>query len=617
VKHCFAWTCLLLVLPVCVDAGETARAPEALLAQDSIAYFRFDGLEPHRKAYDQTALAEAMRGDLGEFCAEIVRLGKEYFGIGIVKGKLLAGLPPEKMLKLHQAARQLPRLLDYLQHHGFVLGVELPAVVPPRLQVTVVFPQAGRPGHKEAVFAGMQLVAELSRLAVRETKQGGRAVYLASPMPRDNPKKGAKNAGELGGPSFAWWQEAEHVVLTFGTEKPDHVLRRLDDRRQPGLTSSPLFRSVSGFSRYETIARGFVDLEACVRKAQSLGPMAKALVDELGLAALKSLTLHVGFSGRYQQTSLVLRLTGERKGVLKLIPSSEVALDRLPPLPPDALSVTAVSIDARAWADFASLVQRATSLLSGSGKDRGLFAEIDGALGIDFRKDLLDALGSTAVLYSSPGEGFSFLGAAAAVQVKDAGKMKATLETVTQTLAGDTASVKKSRYHGVDVHTYQFPRGSFANGFPLAPTWAAHDGWLVAAMNSPAVKGHILRSSKRASVWQPPQLARDFLADLKRNPRAKIIGFCVADLRASLKQTVVIGQIVAHVANTFQEGAFDPSLVPHFQSLTEPLAPNVMALVDEGDTIRLETKGSLPLPTDILGTDSVLLLALISGLAFG
>jgi hypothetical protein len=621
----FGWACLALFLPASVFAGDGARAPEALLAHDSVAYFRFDGLEPHRKAYDQTVLAEVMRGDLGDFGAEMVRLVRESVGFGVVKERLLAGLPPEKMVKVHRAARQLPRLLEYLQHHGFVLGVELPAVLPPRVQVTVVFPQAGQPRQREAVFAGLQLFAELSQLTVRESKHGGRVLYLASPAPSVEPKKRAKEAGKPDGPpvaqvaQLAWWQEGEHVVFTFGTEKPDDVVRRLEDARRGNLTSSPLFRSVVGFDRYETIARGFVDLEACLGKAQGLGPLAGLIGNALGLDALKSLTLHVGFAGRYQQTSLVLSLKGKRRGIMKLIPSAEASLDRLPPLPPDATSVTAVSINARAWADFTVRMQRAIGLFSftGTGKAQNPFAEIDNALGIDVRKDLLDALGSTAVLYSSPGEGFSFLSTSVAVQVKDARKLKATLETMAQTLAADGTSVKKSRYRGVDVYTYRLGRGGFTGGLPLAPTWTVHDGWLVVGLNPPAVQGHILRSSKRFTAWQPPPLAREFLSDLKKNSRAKIIGFCVADLRASLKQSVVFGQIIVSVLNTIQEGTLDPSLVPHFQSLTEPLAPNVMALVDEGDALRLEMKGSLPLPTDVLGTDSILLLALIGGLIVG
>jgi hypothetical protein len=607
-----ALTGLVLLLPAHVLAEESARSPEALLAHDSVVYFRFDGLEPHRKAYDQTALAEVMRGDLGDFCAEIIRLLQDSVGFGVVKEKLLAGLPPETIVKLHQAARQLPRLLEYFQHHGFVLGVEVLAFLPPRIQVTVVFPHAGQPRHRTAVFAGLQLFTELTGIPVRERKHGRRTIYQANPAGHTHTEKRAAESAGNDWARLAWWQEGEHVVLTFGTERPDHLVRRFDDTRRANLTANPLFRSVADFNRYESVARGFVDLERCVRKAQSLGPLAEKVIDQLGLAGLKNLTLHIGFAGRHQQTSIVLNLTGKRKGVLKLIPSAEVSFDRLPPLPPDAFAVTAVSVDARAWAEFAGTLHRVIGLLSGGGQRKGPFAEIDKALGIDVRKDLLDALGPTAVLYNSPGEGFSLLGVGLAVKVKDAGKLKSTLQALKQAIFGDGTSLRKVRYHGVDVHMWRLSE----IGFPMTPSWTVHDGWLAAGLNPQSVKGHILRSTRRFAVWQPPPLALEFLAELKRNPKAKVLAISAADSRASLKQTAVLGQILLDTLNNFQEWNLDPSLVPHFQSLTEPLSPNVMVLVDEGDAIRLETKGSLPLPTDILGMDSVALLVLLGGLAF-
>jgi hypothetical protein len=600
--HPLALACLVLGLPAAGVGGPSSRPPEALLAHDSVAYFRFDGLEPHRKAYEQTVLAEVMRGDLGDFCAELVRLLEEAVGFDIVKERVLAGVPPEGVVKIHEAARQLPRLREYLRHHGFVLAVEVPEILPPQLQVTVVFPQGGQPPHRAAVFGGLQLVTELNQLAVRQAKQGGRVIYRASPPRVGKSDKKGKEANEGGGLAFAWWQEGEHIVLTFGTEEPDHLLRRLDDPRRPNLTGNPLFRSVAGFKRYESLARGFVDLEACVRKAQGLGSAAKKFIDELGLAGLRSLTLHIGFCGRHQQTTLALHVTGKRTGVLKLIPAAEVSLDRLPLLPPDALTVTAFSIDAPAWAEFAGAM-----LLGGGTK---ALDEIDRALGIDFRKDLVQALGRQAVLYTSPGEGLSVLGAGLAVEVKDVPKVRTALDTMMQSLAADAGVLKKNRYRGVEVRMFRRPM----DFTPTSPCWTVHEGWCVGGFNPASAKGHILRATGRFKSWKPPPLAREFLSDIKRNPRAKVLAVCVADVRASLKQTLMFGQILSAVIGTYRGNSFDPSMVPHFQALTEPVTPNVLVLVDDGEAIRLEMKGSLPLPTDIVGTDSILLLGLFGGL---
>src|ERR1700745_373377 len=69
-KHILAWAFLFMVGPSSVLAAEQTASPtrvEQLLPADACLYLRYDGYEPHRKAYDRTALGQAMKGDLGEF----------------------------------------------------------------------------------------------------------------------------------------------------------------------------------------------------------------------------------------------------------------------------------------------------------------------------------------------------------------------------------------------------------------------------------------------------------------------------------------------------------------------------------------------------------------------
>ena len=45
-----------LLIPVSLRAADPI-VPEKLLAKDSLFYLRYDGLDAHRKAYDETVLA--------------------------------------------------------------------------------------------------------------------------------------------------------------------------------------------------------------------------------------------------------------------------------------------------------------------------------------------------------------------------------------------------------------------------------------------------------------------------------------------------------------------------------------------------------------------------------
>src|SRR5260370_18782582 len=80
-------------------------ALESLLPADSMFYFRYDGYEPHRKAYDKTALARAMKDDLGEFL-EVV---------GLAATELVSsGLKEKNPQALQKLAGNWKKVMDYL-----------------------------------------------------------------------------------------------------------------------------------------------------------------------------------------------------------------------------------------------------------------------------------------------------------------------------------------------------------------------------------------------------------------------------------------------------------------------------------------------------------------------
>src|SRR5436190_7152754 len=92
------------LLLLCLAAGAARAAdpvaPEKLLAKDSLLFLRYDGLDAHRKAYDQTVLARLMREDLGELVSYLVKLGQDALGPEVLSERLLAGATPGRLLKL-------------------------------------------------------------------------------------------------------------------------------------------------------------------------------------------------------------------------------------------------------------------------------------------------------------------------------------------------------------------------------------------------------------------------------------------------------------------------------------------------------------------------------------
>src|SRR2546423_13103316 len=100
-----------VVLLVAASAAALAAdpvAPEKLLPKDSLIFLRYDGLDAHRKAYDQTVLARLMREDLGELMSYLVKLGQNALGPEVLTERLLAGATPGRLLKLQRASKGLP-----------------------------------------------------------------------------------------------------------------------------------------------------------------------------------------------------------------------------------------------------------------------------------------------------------------------------------------------------------------------------------------------------------------------------------------------------------------------------------------------------------------------------
>jgi hypothetical protein len=585
--------CALLLTPVVARAEVPARAPEALLAADSLVYLRFDGIDPHRQAFERSALAEVLQGDLHSLLDYVTKLVRNALGEDIIKDRLLKGVTPDQLLQHQAATDQLPQMFELLRRHGFVLGVELIGVLPPRAQLTLVLPQAGREAKdRDAVFAALRLLALVSQKTLKETKQGGRTILE---LPGTDPVR------------LACWREQDDVVLTIGTEMPEHTFRRAENKKskRPNLAADKRFQAVAAFKQYETFARGYVDCARLLELARATGPGVNRVSDALGLGSLRELTLHLGFEDRVQRSTFTLHLAGERKGLFQLSKASQNGEPKpLPPLPPDASSV--VTLQLAPTSLYECIVQAV-----GAGAETNP-SKFDQLLGIDLRRDILAALGPTVVLYNSPGEGPFILGRSLAVEVKDSARLDKALAAVAQALPaalGSNVSVRKQTYRGAALYLLDFARQiPFP---PLRPAFTCHQGWLVLSLFPQPVQGFVLRSTGKYAVWKPGPLNERLCARMAQNPHARLLGWSETDPRPNLKQLCQLGTFIGGIANAAQGNSFDVALVPNFQAITEPLFPDVTLLVAEGDTVRLESHASINVLTELAGLDSFLLVTVL------
>jgi hypothetical protein len=594
----------LLVVP-CPAAGLAAapktesRAVEELLPRDAVFYFRYDGYEPHRKAYDRTALSRAMKEDLGEFLEHLVEV------LADAATSAIKDRNPEDVQKLAAGRKEF---LAYLWRHGLAVSAEvsmLPAGANPspllglrlRVRLTVVFPEGGTAESRafllplfDRLAGGMDNGVKKRQLRLRTVHEWG-----------DNDLRAA------------WWQEGRHVLLVLGNDTIDGALDVID-RRRSNLGAHPLLAKLTAFKDYETDIRGFVDLQKVVdllrtpepneNKLAMWGEMAARMVvlQELGLTGLKNLTFHLGFDRQYQRSTVVVNVAepAQRRGLLRLVFAPlDYAPAKLPPLPPDAASVRVSPVD---WPTLYDVIRRIRKLVSipaalaGGGLSKEALAGLD--LGVDVPKEILEHLDSTLVLYNSLSEGPFVLGQGVAIKVKDEQKLGEGMQKLTQGLAKLTslpgAEVQQRTYRGVDLFIL-----SLGTEIPVAPTYAIHKGWLVLGVFPQSVKGFILRAEGKHEAWQPPALVAEALAlaRKKSRPGSKLAAVTVTDPRPATAVGLALMPIVAR--GLVAAGvSFDVSKVPNAQSVTRWQFPGVSLFYDDGNALRWESHFSIELPAD-------------------
>ena len=115
---------LILLVPAVAYAqpATKGKAPEAMLAENSVLFVRFDGLAAHQKAYDQTAFAELMRGDAGKLVDYLSKYLTETLAEQLKQLPAGGDIPPQ-LLKLQSVLAYVPQLAEYFKKHGFVMGV--------------------------------------------------------------------------------------------------------------------------------------------------------------------------------------------------------------------------------------------------------------------------------------------------------------------------------------------------------------------------------------------------------------------------------------------------------------------------------------------------------------
>ncbi len=579
--------------------------PATLHPHRSVLYGVWDGSKTHAAAIKETAQYKALvESGLIDYAD---RMLKQALSSESVMSELGPG-PSEKDL------RQTSEFFGYftrLYEAGFSFSIsDGPMDGPPTPLATVVLHDAA--GSNELILPLLQLAG------IRDEPQAatvaGRDV-LSLPIP--------------GSPGFevAWWNEAQHLVLAVGPAAAEQAIG-VADGRSPNVTTSARYQKYrDSDADFEVAAAGWFDFGALRNR---FGQMPLPLPDvaqpptlndfaaALGIDNLGAIGGQMGYRGTATIAKTFVEAPLPRRGILALLDQPLFTLEDLPPLPQNASTFAAFSLNAGgAWDTVLESTRRTLALLPpemGQDFEDGL-RMLPQFVGLDLRDDLFATLGDVHCFYGDPAGGPFGIGFGLAFSVKDADRLRTSVDVlltqgeqlVQQVGLPVTVTVQRAHVDGRQLITVV--AGAFA------PTVAVDDEWMVASLFPQSVKTFFMRQDGRLPKWTPTPEHREALADLPQTFSA----ISIDDPRSSISSLYGFVPMMNATLHTMMPHADRPGAVkaadlPPLEIVVAPLFPNVSVSVPGDAGIEYHTRQSLamlPMPSVQSGAAVPILIALL------
>ena len=225
-------------------------------------------------------------------------------------------------------------------------------------------------------------------------------------------------------------------------------------------------------------------------------PKVASVLDALGVSDIKSVGMVSGLTATGAVGKAILVVEGERKGVLAMLPAKPLALDDLKVVPRNATFALAARFN------FADTYKKSLELF-GSIEPRERqrmdmqLAAIENRFGVKLLDDVLQPLGDSWAVFSSPGSNV-MTGVVLTGTLSDGAKFAQThdklLKVAEQMLAqqgeGGGLTINQSMAGDTKLYTVQFK-----SPIPVAPSWALTNDRLVVGVNAQIVKDFLERKA--------------------------------------------------------------------------------------------------------------------------
>ena len=556
--------------------------PAKLHPQRSIGYFAWDGGLEHAEAFQKTAQYDAL-----------VKSGLWGYSTKVVNEMLPAFMAQALPAASNEEVAQLSKAKDYLQaifDNGMSVSItDGPEGGAPSPTITMVMH-----GLSDAESEIQDLLGTLGAGGdIQQKTVAGRSVqWLYIP---DTP-----------GIEFAWFQEAQHLVLCVGIAPAEQAIAVVDGET-PNITTSRQWATYrEADTDFEIASVGWLDFGSLRARFGEIPlpipgkdePVAiNQFVEALGLQNLGTTATQFGYRGKASIARTIVEAPGERTGLLALLDQPVFELKDLPPMPAATTNFASVSMDlADGWDNTLKTIRRTLELLppEASQEFEELFADLPRQIGFDLRNDLLAPIGSIHCAFDDPAGGPFGLGFGAAVSVKDPERLQNTIvmllgrlqEVLQRERLPVPISVQRSEFAGRELITV--PAGMFT------PTIVVDKNWLAFSLYPQSVKAFLMRQDGDLAAWKPNAEHDAAMAELP----GKFSAISVDDPRKALNSLYgflpMLNSGLHTMAGAAPGNTVSAADLPPQELVTASLFPNVRVSVPGEAGFSFEGRQSLP-----------------------
>jgi hypothetical protein len=459
-------------------ASDEKKTVESFLPANSVLYIGWDGTARNKEAWEKTAAYDAL----------------EKSGLlGTLTKIALSYVPTE-----HRAdADAIRDLVKSIAQKGFSASLSLPKGTNIPLVVLVL---------QDAAALEPALDARLPRLV-------GNSVKFESLMVRGRKVTRARSP-EHEGVEIGWWAEGGHLIAVFGKGGIESVLD-VADGKSPAITTTAQWRKYREDRQdFNPVFCGWLDVASLKNRFATFVVQEKSqqeprltvgqLMEVFGVDRMGSLVCRCGFRDQALVSDFLVEAPAPRTGLMALLDQRPITLADRPPLAKDTNTLVLCSFD---WSKTYDVIVKLardignTVAVNGSAQVDGFISQLPALLGFDLKHDLLDSLGDVICVYNDssvpiPG-GFGF---GLAIQVKDAERLKKTLQTAFDRLQAqfpNGLTVTRDEHLGREVSVIGI------GPLPIRPALCVDKQWLFVGLSPQTVQSSLLRVDGKLDTWKP------------------------------------------------------------------------------------------------------------------